>query len=65
MDEQIIPTKLPGGGGMNVMSEFPDDYDPNEANKAEELSEADRREASLLIEAFGEDVVKKLFSSTW
>lgn len=49
------------------MSEYPEGTDPNQMGGmvVDELSSENRSAASLLIDVFGENDVKKLFSSTW
>lgn len=60
----VIPA-ITGGAG-NQMTEYPDGEDPrNFEQAAEELSAENRKAAQPLIEMFGEQVVRKLFSKSW
>lgn len=57
----VIPA-ITGGAG-NQMTEYPDGEDPrNFEQAAEELSGENRKAAQPLIEMFGEQSVRKLFS---
>ena len=49
------------------MTEYPEGEDPNQmaAQNVDQLSHENRKNASQLIDAFGEEVVAKLFSKTW
>ena len=60
----VIPA-LKGQGKGNQMSEYPDDMDPDRGLMAEQLTPNERQIAQPLIDQFGEDAVKKLFSKTW
>ena len=64
VDDMVIPA-ITGGGAGNQMTEYPDDDPRNQGMAAEELSGDNRKAAQPLIDMFGEDVVKKLFSRTW
>ena len=48
------------------MSEYPDGEDKKDiGGEAEPLSNEDRKVAGPIIDAFGEEVAKKIFSKTW
>lgn len=55
------------GHGENLMTEYPEGEDPNQlaAQHVDKLSDENRKNASQLVEAFGEEIVAKLFSKTW
>ena len=48
------------------MSEYPDDDDQKDSvGEAEPLSTEDRKVAGLIIDVYGEEIAKKIFSKTW
>ena len=49
------------------MTEYADGEDPNSgaAKNIDELSHENRKNASSLIDVFGEQTVAKLFSTSW
>jgi len=49
------------------MSEYPDGEDPgqNQSQAIEQLTADTRKNSQLLIDTFGEMLVRKLFSKTW
>jgi len=54
------------GHGDTSIPEYADGQDPNAgANQIDALSPEHRKDASSLIDVFGEQTVAKLFSSTW
>lgn len=55
------------GHGDTSIPEYADGQDPNAgaANHIDALSPENRKNASSLIDVFGEQIVAKLFSSTW
>ena len=61
----VIPA-MKKGGNQNQLSEYPDDEDSrNNINEAEALSSEDRKAAGPIIDAYGEEVAKKIFSKSW
>lgn len=63
VDDMVIPA-ITGGAG-NQMTEYPEEDPRNHELAAEELSGDNRKAAQPLIDMFGEQVVRKLFSRTW
>ena len=60
----VIPA-ITGGTG-NQMTEYPDGADPaTYLGQAEALTAEQRKEAAVVIDAFGEPLVQKLLSKTW
>jgi hypothetical protein len=48
------------------LSEYPDDEDQKDnVGEAEPLSSEDRKVAGPIIDAYGEEVTRKIFSKTW
>ena len=60
----VIPA-ITGGTG-NQLSEYPEGADPAQyLGQAEALNADQRKQASVLIDTFGEPLVQKLLSKTW
>jgi len=63
----VVPTHGENPGA-NQMAEYPEDGEEEnnyDGQEAEPLGVEHRKQAQPLIDEFGEDVVRKLFSSIW
>ena len=64
VDAMVLPA-LKQNAGANQLAEYPEGEDPRNNLQVEELSADDRKTAGPMIDAFGEDAMRKIFSSTW
>lgn len=47
------------------MTEYPEGQNQRDDSEPEPLSQEDKNASRSLIELFGEEIVRKLFSKTW
>lgn len=66
VDDMVIPALSKGSGG-NAMSEYADGsgFNEDEAREGEPIAKDKRALAEPLIQVFGEQTVRKIFSKTW
>ena len=64
VDAMVLPA-LKANAGANQPAEYPEGEDPRNNLQVEELTAEDRKTAGPMIDVFGEDAMRKIFSSTW
>jgi hypothetical protein len=64
VDDQILPA-LSKNAGKNQISEYAEGYNEEEAKDGEPIAADKRAIAEPLIDVFGEQIVRKVFSKTW
>ena len=60
----VIPT-MGANPGANQMSEYPEGQEGPLVSEAEELSPEDRKLGQPMIDMWGEEIIRKIFSKTW